>query len=262
MNKRLPKDTRGLAHVGLIAIAVLVLAVVAFAGWRVMENNANSKSKDKTATVCDTDDQDLCKFLFSFKSVDSYRATVASKDSKGAQTTATFETDSDGDSRVLVKGIKVKDKSVSFEYIVIGKTIYFKSSDGNWWKQALSTEKEKEYTSSYDFDLEEPDSTKDPAAQIKYKSVGQDYCDIYWCFKYQVIDPGNPGSVQYIWFDTQQYLLRRMTTNSGGTSTDVSFKYVDITIGAPSSVKILGPNQYILPGQSKPATLPSGAAGI
>jgi hypothetical protein len=70
-----------------------------------------------------------------------------------------------------------------------------------------------------------------------------------------VNDAKLPGSTGYIWFDMEEYLLRRYRLESSGSIMDVSFTYEDISITEPSEVKILGPNQYILPGQNEPQTL-------
>jgi hypothetical protein len=46
-------------------------------------------------------------------------------------------------------------------------------------------------------------------------------------------------------------------TATDGTSTDSTFDYAKVTVSVPNPVQTLAPNQYILPGQSEPVTVPS-----
>jgi hypothetical protein len=111
---------------------------------------------------------------------------------------------------------------------------------------------------NYDHDFETPKSdTPEPASQEPtYKKIGKEACGNLTCFKYEVVDPSSPGK-QTLWFDDKDYQLRRMRIESEGTVSDQVFAYSSVSITAPSPTKDLGPNQYIVPGQSEPVTMPS-----
>jgi outer membrane lipoprotein-sorting protein len=73
---------------------------------------------------------------------------------------------------------------------------------------------------------------------VTYKKIDTEACGSLTCFKYQITDSASPGSTQYAWFDNGAYLLREWkSSDSSGSSTDMTISYQAISITAPSPVQ-------------------------
>ncbi|MDB5186383.1 MAG: hypothetical protein JWL85_906 [Candidatus Saccharibacteria bacterium] len=259
MNISLRNDERGIAHVVLVAIIVVVLGVVGLVGWRITQKGtdaANSSLSDvvkQAAAKCDLDDKDLCKFYASWKENKYYKInTVTTADGKTSN--STYESVGSDRFRMTTSG------EMSYEMITIGTTTYTKDpADGKWWKQTLKAEQQKEYSMSDDLKFEEPAKDKPEAEKTVYKKLGKEACGNLTCFKYQVIDPARKDQTEHIWFDDKDYQLRRSTTESASSKSEMTFSYDKININEPSPVKELSANQAVIPGQSEPTTMPSEA---
>ncbi|HZM64587.1 MAG TPA: hypothetical protein VFB59_05625 [Candidatus Saccharimonadales bacterium] len=246
MGRFLSKDQRGFGHMGII-IAVVVLVAVGGVGWMVWDKKKNDTPLRKAinSAKCSYDDKDICKFFASWKATDNY-----SIDSTGTAEGQTVKT------TVQVEG---KDKThvtfsggLNYETITIGNALYTKAGD-TWYKQTLTAEEAKNYQGDIDVDFTEPTN----GGKITYTKVGTEDCDKRKCFKYEVKDADSPDTKQFLWFDTKDYQLRKMEmTSSDGSTFAATFTYDKASVSEPSPVKELGENQYIIPGQSEPTTLP------
>jgi Tfp pilus assembly protein PilV len=231
-------DQRGFAHLALILIVVVVVGVIGFAGWRVMSKNKTASTgnavTDAVARITaskeclkDYNDKDLCKFLSSWNINKKFKTETTST-TDGKTTTSALAVDGDNSS------IKLSG-DVSMEVITIGDTTYTKAGT-TWWKQ----------------------TAKKAEPQTKYERIGKEACGNLTCFKYKVVDPKDTDTTQHIWFDTKDYLIRKTLTESkDGSKSESVFSYDNVSVTVPSPVKELGPNQYIVPGQSEPQTLPA-----
>lgn len=245
---KLFSNQRGFGHTGIIAI-ILVILVVGGVGWWVWKNNKDDSPQQQAIqnAQCDFEDKDICKFFASWKATDSY--TVESTAVNEGQTVKTT-IKSEGADKTYVK---FTGENVNYETITIGNTLYTKAGD-TWYKQTLNTEEVAAYQGDVDTDFTEPTD----GGTISYTKVGTEDCGDHKCFKYQVIDTETPDVTQYLWFDTKDYQLRRMQiTNTDGSSYDSTFSYGKVTVSEPSPVQELGENQYIVPGQTEPVTMPS-----
>jgi len=246
------KNQRGIAHIGII-LAVVVLLAAGFVGWWVWKNN-DSSTLDKFVqdaiknAKCEYDDKDLCKFFTGWKAQDSYEYKATSTQD-GTQTKSTVRTEGDDKFYMKLEG------DVDYEIVQIDNALYTKASDGTWWKQALPESETNAYKEDNDVDFAEPD-TQSEGEKITYKKIGKEKCGDLTCFKYQVVDPGDAQTTTYIWFDDKDYQLRRMQSTSDTYSHDSTYSYNKVNVSIPSPVKDLGANQYIVPGQSEPTTLP------
>ncbi len=252
-------NQQGFAHIGLVVGAVVFIGLIGFIAWRVWDAKTNSpagKLQQALANVkCDISDKDLCKFFTSWKQSASYK--VASSDTTGGKTTtSTFESADSGKRFHVLMSVEGKP----YETITIGNTVYTKdSNDGKWWKQTIEPAKENDYKAGNDFEFKEPAKDAKPEAQTQYKLIGKEACGNLTCFKYQVIDPATKDQTQYIWFDTKDYQLRRMRTETKDTVSDQTFLYDKVAINEPSPVKELGPNQVINPASGEPITVPNAS---
>ncbi|HKU18580.1 MAG TPA: hypothetical protein VJP80_04865 [Candidatus Saccharimonadales bacterium] len=254
--QRVSKKEQGVGHIGAIVVMVVV-AAVAVSGYVVWKKHNDMAGVNPAVSAalknvqCSMSDKDLCKFFASLKA-QKYSTINSSTTADGKTNTSLIQTE--GTDKFHMKSTG----ELTYETITIGNTIYTKdTTDNKWWKQTIAQADISKYTdNTASPNLTEPDSTT-TSKQPTYKKLGTEACGNLTCFKYQVIDPNNPGTSEYIWFDTKSYQLRRDRTVDGGTTLDSTFSYDTVTIVAPSPTKDLGANQYLVPGQSQPVTIPS-----
>jgi len=251
------KDQRGFGHVGIV-LAIVVIAAVGGAGYFVWHKN-QAKTPEAMATKaiqdaiknakCDYNDKDLCKFFSSWKAQGSY-SVLSTSEADGQKTTTNMQVEGN-DAHITVSG------AVTYDVISIGQDTYTKAADGTWWKQTTANDTATQYKDNAKVDLKDPDTTTTAASKVTYTKLGKEKCGNLTCFKYQEVDPGDAKTTTLLWFDDHDYQLRRtQTTNEGGTF-DATYSYNSVKVGVPSPVKVLGANQYLIPGQSEPTTLPS-----
>lgn len=252
--KILRNDARGIAHVGLIVVALVAVAAIGFAGWRVMSKDKASTADNATQKAAEdacnqeNKDQDLCKFITGWKDLKQYHVEITNTGG-GRTDKATFESD-DNKTRMVSQG------EMTYEIINIGDYMFTKASDGTWWKQQIKPE--ENLAKEYDYEFKDPDTETEPGKKTSYERLGKEACGDRQCFKYKVVEPAQPEDTQYIWFDDQDYLARRIRIESkDGSVSEQTFAYDNVKITEPSPAKDLGPNQYIIPGQTEPVTLPT-----
>lgn len=254
------KNQQGIAHIALVVIILAVLGVIGFAGYTVVKGKkdggvSNSVAKAVAEAKCEEEDKNICKFQAGWKAQEYY--TIVSKTSgDGVNSESTYRTEGEDKFHLTASG------ETPYEMIVIGDTTYTKASTGTWWKKTTKKEEVKQFSDSYDFDTEDEDTTSDePKDTTTYKALGTEPCGKLTCYKYQVIDSSAPDDKSFIWFDTKDYQLRKTRDEAkDGTVSESTFNYDKISIKAPTPVKELGPNQYLVPGQAEPQTMPDAAS--
>jgi outer membrane lipoprotein-sorting protein len=249
MKQLLTKDQRGVGHLGLIIAMVVVLALGGV-GYFVYTKNKNDGSTNPALqnVECPYDDKDLCKFFTSYKALDSYTVTSTSE-ADGEKLEMVLRVDGEDKSHLKMEG------ATPYEVITIGQATYTKAADGTWWKQTNENETAADLKSDVSVDLEEPETVEGEPTEI-YQKEGKEKCGNLTCFKYRTTDSAGSAATTYIWFDDKDYQLRRTQVISDGNTSDMLFSYDNVNITEPSPVKELGENQYLLPGQSEPTTLP------
>jgi outer membrane lipoprotein-sorting protein len=254
-------DQRGIAHViEIVIIAVIVLGVGGFIAWRVMDaqqkQTSTTNNNQPLANVpCNLSDKDLCKFFTSWKASGQYKVT-STQTTDGQTTTSTYEASDNAKKYHMTTTVN----GAAYEIIGIDSVLYTKAADGTWWKQQTPKAQDDTVKSNYNYDFKEPttDSPQPAAKEPTYTKLGKEACGSSTCFKYQVNDPSSPNDKQFIWFDDKDYQMRHFRTESAdGSISDQIFAYSSVNITAPSPTKDLGPNQYVVPGQSEPMTVPS-----
>lgn len=255
--KRVGHNQSGIAHVVIVLLVVAVLGGIGAAGYIVMTKNKKASPEAALNTAVakaakeeckKLDDKDLCKFFSSWELSKKYR--MSSTDPGGSK--SVFELDGDK-SRITMTG-----GEYSMDVITIDKTTYTKAGDV-WYKQTIKTP-DQDVAKDYKQDFAEPEeSTETTEDKTTYKSLGKEACGNLTCFKYEVVDPAHADEKQFIWFDTKDYQLRKSRSETKDGVSEQTYEYTNVKISVPSPVKELGPNQYIVPGQSEPMTLPSAA---
>lgn len=247
------RDQRGIGHIGII-LAIVVVLVAGGVGWWVWQKNKNDKGTATQSQLdavknakCDYEDKDICKFFASWKATDYYTMSATTE---AGDKTSTITAQSEGDDKTHI----TLGGELTYEIITIGNVLYTKAGD-TWYKQTLAEPEIEEHTNSAEVTFTEP--SQDDEVPITYKKIGTEKCGDHTCFKYQIMNDGLPGTTQYIWFDDKNYQLRRVQVSDESSTYDATFNYEKVSIKEPSPVKDLAPNQYIVPGQSEPTTLPS-----
>jgi hypothetical protein len=235
----------------VIVVGVVVLAALGFVGYRMTTKNEAPVANKAAKQQCEKEnDKDLCKFIAGWKELKQFRLVITNT-SEGKTDKSTFEFDAKNSHLIS----QVND-GPSYEFMNIGAFLYTKAADGTWWKQQ-SPNGDANAAEGYKSDFEAPSDTNDPA-KPKYEKQGKEACGKLTCFKYKVTDPAHSGETTYIWFDDDDYLLRRQRVEgSDGSVSEQVFSYEKVKISEPSPVKELGPNQFIAPGQTEPITLPA-----
>jgi hypothetical protein len=262
MGMKLFKDQRGIGHViEIVVIAVILLGVGAFIWWRVAgsqqqsgTNNSSAQSALEQAIAsasCTYEDKDLCKFMTGWK-VGADIKVESTQTADGTATVSTFVSTQKGANSHLI--MTIGDKP--YETITIGLTRYTKSGDGTWWKEVIPQTKVEESTSTYDPSFDEPSTGDTAVDKTSYKKLGTEACGSLTCLKYQIIDPENPAT-QYLWFDTQNYQLRRMLMEDSTSKFDQTYTYENVSVSAPSSSKDLPAGYYLMPGADAPVKVPT-----
>ncbi|HJQ08602.1 MAG TPA: hypothetical protein VJ836_03935 [Candidatus Saccharimonadales bacterium] len=255
------QSERGIGHLGVI-VGIAVVLTLGGIGWFVYQKNLDAQKKDATTSInqatqeaiknakCEYNDKDICKFFTGWK-VQEYYTVTSTSETEGQKATTTLKTEGNDKTHIIMTG------AVQYEAITIGNTTYTKAGN-TWYKQTAKpdTQALPEAAAETKVDLKEPEATPDDTPTPTYKKIGKEKCGDLTCFKYQVVTAGSDAT-EYIWFDDSSYQLRRMQTLAGSAVTyDASFNYDRISIKTPSPVTELGPNQYIMPGQTEPVTLP------
>ncbi len=248
-----PRDERGIAPVLVILGVLLFVGVIGLIVWRVMtaqQQPANTNNNQQAAKpfVCDYTDQDLCKFFASWQQRKSYKVTMT-QIVGGKSTTNVFEATEDGKRFHSILDVATNP----YETIVIDNTSYIKDNvDGKWWRQVSKPEAIADSKAQYDPSFDTTQEDQEPAKRIEYKKLEKEACGPLQCFKYQIIDPENATTKEYVWFDDKDYQLRKMRTEAPDMIMEQVFSYETVTITVPAPVKELGPNQFFMPGSSEP----------
>lgn len=243
----------------VVVIIIVVLAVVGGVGyyvWHKKQTNNNTTtgtnsaiSKQELAAACSLTDKNICKFYTAWKNINSYSIQSTST-VNGQQETTNMDYSSPNKYHITIS-------SPAYETITIGDVVYTKASDGTWWKQQPSQQSAQKATSNVNVNFQDPNTNASANTSTSYKLVGQEACGNLTCYKYQYTAPDSSNSTQYIWFDTKDFRLRKISVQSADTNYTATVSYNSVTVNAPANAKDLGANQVLVPGQAQPETIPN-----
>src|ERR1039458_3297201 len=242
MNKRIRLDERGVSQILLVIVGVVVIAAVAFAGYKVANNHkatatsgtAKSSTSANTTTAASSiclanhHDNNLCKFAGNSTSFakTAYTATLTQVQ-QGKTTTMTLKNDGKGNTELATTSGGQTLNAISLN----GNEYIQESAGGSWIK----------YPTGVSAPTTNPTSSMNigvGASGISYKALGTAACGSLTCFKYQVTDSATPNVSQYAWFDNSNYQLREWQyTDASGNTTDMTINYGAVTISTPSPVQ-------------------------
>lgn len=249
--KRVHKpNERGIAHVLIILLVVVVLAAVGYVGWKVIGKKSTTtaiKSSTTPATTSDTTaasaaqkaclaafhDTDLCKFVAAETATPlaktQYKMTITGTSSGVASNITELQ---DGKSNTAVTIIS---GGSSISTISLDGQSYTQASAGSPWITYGAGSSSSSQPS--------PDATLTTALNnltaASYTKLGKEACGSLTCFKYQIQSKATPNATQYIWFDTKDYLMRQYyeTGVAGGDTFTMVINYQSVTINKPSPVQ-------------------------
>lgn len=251
MKYRNQTQTGSMPLVAIVVIAVVIVAALGFAAWRVVSDASNPLESVANQAAIDAcakeNDKDICKFYTSWKIDTKYRVT--STDPGG--TSSIFEVDGNK-SRIKTSG------QMEYEVITIDQTTYTKAGSV-WYKQTIK-DPTQDVSKDYKADFKDPgtsNTTETTASKTTYKSLGKEACGKLTCFKYEVSDTTQTDVKEFIWFDDSGYRLQKSRTETSTGVSEQTYEYDNISINVPSPVKELGADQYIVPGQTEPVKMPS-----
>lgn len=234
MKTSINRDQRGLSHVLLVMLLVIVIGGVGFAGWRVLHKDKQDKAIDKTATSnADAScletyhDKILCNFATAnanFAKL-SFTAVDNSTDNMGQSSQTTVKNDGQGNSSVSSQAGNSATNSV-----IIGKTTYIK--DGNAWIK-YDTNAPTLADPAGDLKLQFSNQSTPKDQRVNYKNLGKEACGNATCYKYQVGGPTTDGTT-YFWIDAGSYRLQRLTIKTSDGTDDITITYGPVSITAPS----------------------------
>lgn len=226
------QDQRGMAHVLMVVLVLVVVGVIGFAGWKVAGGNKKASTVTSTTTkdtekvaadsgcVAAYHDENLCKFSTNADIEKlAYTATLTSTDTDG--TAGTFTLKSDGKGNSSMSGLLNTVQLDGASYIKNGNV---------WYKYPASSDEEDDSDPTADMNLVLGEG-------ITYKPQGKEACGSRTCFKYEVTETASPETTQFVWFDTKDYLLRQWKSTGADGSALMTLEYGNVKISAPSPVQ-------------------------
>lgn len=232
-HKKSSFNQKGKSKLLLIIVAVVVL--LGGGGFYVLSQNTGMSIPGMKAPLnsnCQYKDPELCKFLNNWANQKEY--SVTSTSSFGGMTIESLYEISGEDKFHMAAKQNGKEHS---NIISIGDTTYtLDYSDNKWWKQTIKADEPKESVeeeAKNDFDLPESKDT------TTYKFIAKEACGDRTCFKYELVDTSSTAETkQFIWFDDQEYLIRKMRIeDKQNGSMESVYSYGNVNIAVPSPVK-------------------------
>ena len=220
---------------------LVVVILVGGGVWLATKDN-NNGSSTKTATSVNKELQDkcmtevndaiFCKFAGAFGAASAYKVTANTTATEGTSVLE-ISSDASNNSQMVVKQNGQEQGNV----IIFSGVTYSKDyTDGKWFKYS-SSDVNKPTVVDLKKEFAKGDFKTDSGQKIDYVKIGTEKCANLTCYKYQIKDPSKPTEEGFIWFDTKDYLLRRLTIQDSGTSTDMSLTYGSVNISVPSPTK-------------------------
>lgn len=224
---------RGKSKVLILVVIILIMA--GLGGLFLFSQKTGVSLPGMKAALnpnCSRNDPELCKFLNNWQGQKHY--SVASTSSFGGSSMETIYEVAGTDTFHMITKQGGKERS---NVITMGDTTYtLDYADNKWWKQTYkedTTETAKpEMEIKTEFDEQGTEDTSN------YKFIAKEACGDMMCFKYQIIDSTSDSSIQYLWFDDKEYLIRKMKIQDkeNGMMESV-YTYGGVNITVPSPVK-------------------------
>jgi hypothetical protein len=246
---------RGVSKVVLLGVVAVVLLAAGGGIFVMNQQKGGSVSipsliKPALNPTCKYNDPELCKFMNNMQTHTEYSVTTTSDIAKMKMETV-MELAGENKFHMLSK----QNGKENSNMISIGDTTYtLDYKDNKWWKQTLKPNvtktPEKELKDQYTFKGETAED------KTTYKFIAKEACGDKMCFKYEMVNPDTTDAQMFIWFDDQEYVMRKMRIETKGEGSSESvYTYGGVNISAPSPVKEGEPNSFggaAMPNASDP----------
>lgn len=219
----------------LLFVVIAALGVALFTGInRVRDLNRIASLETFDACREFIDDEVLCHFAAADEARPEGNYVMTSSATDGITTEISTLEVENGD---RMKSVTFNGPEEIEAYVVIDAVSYVKDyADGVWGMYEdpdfISSEAS---VSSYDFSSAQASSVVD--FRENYQAEGKEPCGDLICYKYRIVSHDDPSFINYIWFDDQDYLLRRHQSSSGEISNNTQIEYRTVTITPPSPTK-------------------------
>ncbi|MDB5163765.1 MAG: hypothetical protein JWS12_383 [Candidatus Saccharibacteria bacterium] len=256
MKTSLRRDDRGMAHVALVLLAVIVIAAIAGIGYYVMKGNKKTSTpKSAALTTASTatpvasankeietdctklyNDKDFCKFASAFSYANrSYKLTSKGTSAQSGASELSIEVDAKSNDHTVSK----VNGQVVLEAITLDNYIYSRdSATGTWIRDPKNSDSGAQSNPADDLKVDlKSEAAKAADKRTQYKKIGKEACDSVTCFKYQIVDPAQTDTTSYIWFGDKDYQLHRFSMKNTDGNSDTSFSFTSVSIKAPSPYK-------------------------
>lgn len=256
------REENGAGHIVIIlaVVVIVVLAAVGYLVWSKQKDKTDSKSgasvsltkeqkdaADASTVACqkEVNDKDFCKWATNYEVLlidkSPYTATITAENSSTVLK-------SDGKGNSYMGSTSSVGKS---EYIIFDGTTYLKNPGDDSWYRFPKSEDTKDTTPTTkseqpSFDFNKEVTTND--TKTAYKRVGKEACGSLTCIKFQIVDSEKPNDSTSVWFDTKDYVTRKIETISDGQKSTITYDYGSVSISIPSPVK-----DYELPSSNLPS---------
>jgi hypothetical protein len=239
--RALKSDQRGISHIFVGVVGLLVLFMIILVGVSVSQQGNRPKSAKSIAAgkasgcVKTFKDNDYCKFATGYDlEKQSYKITAANTDTHGT-TTITYLSDGRGNSSEasITSGAET-------DIVFYNGVPYLKDSDGTWIQFKRGDSSAPKYGNPVN-DVKFDTAVGREGTSRTYKKAGSEKCGGLPCLKYQLVDSSQPALTEYFWFDTKDYRLQRYTSKDTSSTFDVTLSYIPVRIKAPSPTKDFTP---------------------
>lgn len=218
---------------GAIVLAIILLGVFGDSSDNQSKTSTASTNNDvQTKCLADVNDKTFCKFAGTFAAAGDYSATMTST-TGGVTSNIQVAVAANGNGSMTVRSSDTTSSSI----VVYGGTTYVQDpTDNQWLSYALGSPSapalvdiKKEFAKG---DFKNSAGQKD-----QYLNKGTEVVNGLKSYKYQIVDPAQPGQQGFIWFDTKNYLLRKLSTKDATTDLTMTFTYDKVSIVQPYPIK-------------------------
>lgn len=238
----LRNDQKGVGHVLMVVLLLVVLAVIGLIGYKVAGGNKKASTTTTTTTTtteaaaadkgCVTTykDENLCKFAAAGGALDklAFKATATVT---GGDNAGNFTLLNDGKGNM---SIDMTGGGSTLSTVTYGGHSYIKNDQGSW--------------TDYGTDAQDTNPAKDMnlvlGSGLTYTPLGKEACGNLSCFKYDLKDSSSPNDEQTVWFDTKSYLARQWKDVSTDDTTGAMTTIV-MTVTYPGKVTVSKPSPVV-----------------
>lgn len=224
----------------ILALLVLGIAVVGGAVYttasRLQDTSRRSQLPVDQACAELVKDEDLCKFASSSR---SYTNTSYTSVTTTVQDGVTSLTTSEFENANRIRTVTQTNGQETEGLLLLEADNYARDyTDGTWAHyrdnsyEAIDT---SGLATEYDFSSEASSDVIE--FRDYYKRAGQEPCGELQCLKYEILPTDGTTQTTFIWFDLQEYRLRRVQAVSGQNTSNTQYDYKPVVLTAPTPVK-------------------------